>query len=200
MARRYILSFTAGGLLYHETIVIAETLLHAGFDWKATTERVVDENLLQSRTASTTDRKLREVGKRLEELTSDQIRLLVSGSRIDQSLLIWLACCLRYELLGDFAKEILRSKYLQRDLCVNSVDIEKFFESKTLWHEELEDLTATTKTKLQTVLFRMLRESGLITGEGLIEPPIMSRELSDALRSDSPERFDYFPMAAPERR
>ena len=127
-------------------------------------------------------------------MTDDQIRLLVEGTRLDQKLLLWLACCRRYQLLADFAKEVLRGKYLELDISIQPVDVEQFFESKMVWHEELEELTANTKAKLQTVLMRMLREAELLSDHGIIQSPIMSQQLADVLRSDSVDNFQFYPM------
>ena len=198
MPRQYALSFTAGGLLFYESIVVAEALLRCEFDWSAAREDVQKRNLLQSRTASTADRKLREVVARLEELTHYQIGLLVEGTPLDQKLLLWLACCRCYQFVADFAKEVVRGKYLELDISIQPVDIENYFETKMLWHEELEGLTSSTRGKLQTVLMRMLRESRLLSDEGIIQSPLMSRQLVDAIRSDSIDHFDFFPMATPE--
>ena len=80
----YVLSFTAGGLLFHESIVLAEELIRADFDWDVAVNAVKAENLLQSRTQSTAARKLREVRKRLRLLTVDQISLIAEGIRLEQ--------------------------------------------------------------------------------------------------------------------
>ena len=73
---KFALSFTAGGLLYHESIVVAESFVAAGCDWSVALADIEKRNLLQSRTASTAKRKLAEVRERLKLLTRGQIRLL----------------------------------------------------------------------------------------------------------------------------
>jgi hypothetical protein len=67
---RFALSFTAGGLLYNESIVVAEALFRNERDWNLTLIEVEEKNLLQSRTPSTAKRKLREISQRLKCLTS----------------------------------------------------------------------------------------------------------------------------------
>ena len=195
---RYVLSFSAGGLLYHESIVVAEAFEDTSGDWNRTTANITQENLLQSRTASTTQRKFREVRKRLQLLTPREMTLLVRGSRLDQKLLLWLACCLRYEVLADFARDVLRAKYLQMDLFVASADVERFLEAKSVWHDELENLAASTRTKLQTVMMRMLRESEMVTDDGVVLPPMMSPELQSTILDDSRDHFQFFPVAIPQ--
>ena len=139
-----------------------------------------------------------EIKQRLQELNREQLELMVSGSKTDQKLLIWLACCRRYQLLADFAKEVLRAKFLVLDISLQPFDVEKFFDLKSMWHKELEELATSTKAKLQTVLTRMLKESELVSEDGIIQSPLMSRPLVAALRSDSIENFQFYPMAVPK--
>ncbi len=194
---RYVLSFSAGGLLYHESIVVAEAYAGAHGDWKQAIVNIIDGNLLQSRTVSTAQRKLREVRNRLQLLTDRELTLLARGSRLDQKLLLWLACCLRYQVLADFACDVLRAKYLQLDLFMRPADVERFLEAKSVWHDELENLAASTRTKLQTVMMRMLRESEMVTDDRIVLPPMMSAELQSAIMDHSREHFLFFPVAVP---
>ncbi|WP_339743371.1 DUF1819 family protein [uncultured Rubinisphaera sp.] len=199
VATHYALSFTAGGLLYPESLVVAEELLLVRFDWKVAIKSIQDGNLLQSRTVSTAKRKLREVRNRLLTLSRDEIQLLAEGDRKEQKLILWLACCLKYQLLADFARDVLRSKYLQLDLSLDRDDVDRFIENKMIWHEELEKLATSTRTKLLTVMLRMLRESEMLSPEGIILPPILSRKLTQVIHEDSPEYFLLFPTAIPEQ-
>jgi len=195
VATHYVLSFTAGGLLYHESIVVAEAYAAARGDWDRTIANVTEANLLQSRTVSTTARKLREVRKRLQLLSNHEMSLLSAGSRLDQKLLLWLACCMRYQVLGDFARDVLRSKYLQMELFVGAADVERFLEAKAVWHEELDNLAASTRTKLQTVMMRMLREAEMVNVDGLIISPAISVELTSLLAQRPPEHHQLFPIS-----
>ncbi|QDS92479.1 hypothetical protein FF011L_12220 [Roseimaritima multifibrata] len=195
---RYVLSFSAGGLLYHESIVVAEVYASVRGDWQHVVDEIAEGNLLQSRTVSTTQRKLREVRKRLEHLTAREMALLASGSRLDQKLLLWLACCLRYQALADFAREVLRAKYLQLDLFIAAADVSCFLDAKSAWHDEIENLADSTRTKLQSVMMRMLRESEMVTADGIILPPLMSQEVQSVILEDSRDHFQFFPVAIPQ--
>ena len=53
---KFALSSTAGGLLYNESIVVAEALLRNDHDWNATLTEIEEKNLLQSRTPSSNSR------------------------------------------------------------------------------------------------------------------------------------------------
>jgi len=194
----FVLSFTVGGLLYHESIVLADAYAERR-NWAHAIEQVESQNLMQSRTASTAVRKLREVRQRLQGLSEDQLRLLAHGSRSDQRLLLWLACCRRYQLIREFAIEVVRSKFLQLDLLITLADIDRFVEIKCVWYEEIEKLSESTRQKLQTVMMRMLRESELVTSEGVIVSPMISDELLRAIVAESPESLTVFPIADDDR-
>jgi hypothetical protein len=181
-------------LLYHESIIVAETYCKSR-DWDKTTSQINDQNLLQSRVQSTTTRKLREICARLQGLTSPQIELLVSGSRTEQNLLLWLACCKRYQLLADFAQEILHDKFIRLDLTISLIEVGNFVETKSVWHEELENLKESTRTKLVTVMMRMLREAELISNDDVIRPQLMSPQLARVVAADSFELFNIYPVA-----
>jgi hypothetical protein len=191
---KFALSFTAGGLLYNESIVVAEALLRNEYDWNATLVEVEEKNLLQSRTCSTSKRKLREISQRLKCLSEPQLALLVDGTRHEQKLILWLACCEKYPLLAELARDVVRAKFLQLDYSIDAGDIARFIELQTLWHEELEGLTASTITKLQTVMLRMLRESELVSEDGIISAPLVSGRFIQALKADSPGGLLYFPL------
>jgi hypothetical protein len=191
---KFALSFTAGGLLYNESIVVAEALLRNERDWNATLVEIEEKNLLQSRTPSTAKRKLREISQRLKCLTADQLTLLVEGTRSEQKLILWLACCLKYPLLAELARDVIRAKFLQLDYAIDAVDIAKFIETQTLWHEELEELAPSTLTKIQTVILRMLRESELISDVGIITAPLVSSRFIQVLQRDSPSHFLFLPL------
>jgi hypothetical protein len=191
---KFALSFTAGGLLYNESIVVAEALLRNEYDWNATFVEVEEKNLLQSRTRSTSIRKLREISQRLKYLSDPQLALLVDGTRHEQKLILWLACCEKYPLLAELARDVVRAKFLQLNYSIDAGDIARFIELQTLWHEELEGLKATTITKLQTVMLRMLRETELVSDDGIITAPLVSARLIQVLKADSPGGLLYFPV------
>ena len=193
-SEQYVLSFTAGGLLYHESITVAETFWECR-RWDETIKQIHGNNLLQSRVKKTTNNKLNEICPRLQALTDPQFELLIQGSRSEQNMLLWLACCKRYKLLAEFAKEVLYDKFIRLDFAISGVDVDRFMDAKSLWHEELERITEKTKTKLQTVVIRMLREAELISKNGIIQPKMLSPNLVRVIANDSVEHFALFPIS-----
>lgn len=194
----FALSFTAGGLLYNESITVAETWLKNEGDWSLALHEIKANNLLQSRTASTATRKLREIAQRLKLLTTEQMKLLVEGTRLEQKLLLWLACCLKYPLLAELARDVVRAKFLQLDYAIDAGDVSRFLDMQSVWHEELEGLTESTTTKLQTVMLRMLREAELVSDAGIITAPLVSDRFVQSLRH-SPSHSLFFPLVLENR-
>lgn len=192
--RKFSLSFTAGGLLYSESLVVAEAYTRNNCDWGKTTREIEEKNLLQSRTQSTAKRKLREISLRLKTLSPSLLEFLITGTRLEQKCTLWLACCEKYQLLGEFARDVLRAKYLQLDYSVSALDISNFIDKQTLWHEELEGMTPSTISKLQTVMYRMLREAELVTDDGIILAPLISDRFVQTLSLNLPEGLLYFPL------
>ena len=108
---RYRLSFTAGGLLVREGGVAAPLYRKLG-DRSKVRAAIESENLLQARTVSSGHRLAREVVQRLAELTDDEIDLLADATSVERGHLMWAAACRRYSLLGEFAEEVLRERFL----------------------------------------------------------------------------------------
>lgn len=189
---RYALSFTSGALLAREGQVVAAVYLDSR-DWKATRARVVDGNLLQARTTSSLIRLARETVQRLAALGDDEIELLAEGSPTEQHHLMWAAACRRYALIGDFAEEVLRERFLLMTPTLDLEDFERFITGKSLWHPELEGLKPSTRQKLRQTLLQMLGEAGLRTDAGDIVPAVMSERVAEVLDRRTPSDIRYFP-------
>lgn len=190
---KYKLSFTAAGLSISESVSIAE--LHLKYrDWNQTKQTVKDENLLQSRTNSRTVRVARELSQRLRLLSKDQLELFTEGNISEQKYLLWLAICKTYDFIREFAQEVLYDKFLSRNMEITELDYEAFFNRKADWNEGLEKITTSTRIKLRTVLFRMMREAGLISKDNRIIPAIFSKRLIEVLKPDAPMSFQVFPI------
>lgn len=189
---RYALSFTSGALLLREAQIAAPIYLREQ-DWRKVRELIERGNLLQSRTRSTGYRLARELVQRLAELTNEEIELLSDATANERGHLMWAAACRRYELVGEFAEEVVRERFLLLNPCLAPVDFDSFVHSKAIWHPELEALTESTLRKLRTNMFLMLREAGLVSASGDILPCLLSPRIADSLRKRSPSDIRYFP-------
>jgi hypothetical protein len=165
--------FTTGGLFRQESVKIALLYLKVR-DWNTVNKKVHENNLLQARTMSTLKRVNREICSRLKTLSDQELELLIQGTNLDQNYLLWLAVCRRYQFIRDFAVEIIRERYLTLRQDLQYEDYDVFFNAKAEWHDELENITPTTRSKLRQVLFKILREVDLLTPTNTINHAMLS--------------------------
>ena len=194
---RYALSFTSGALLMREALVAAPIYLRE-HDWAKVRELIEEDNLLQSRTRSSGFRLAREVAQRLAVLTDGEIELLVDATTSERGHMMWVAACRRYDLIGEFAEEVLRERFLILASTLNYGDFDSFVRGKALWHEEVADLKDSTLQKLRSTVFRMLVEAGLLSSEGHILQAVISTRVADALSVRAPSDIRFFPIGGDE--
>lgn len=190
----YRMAFTAGALLLRESVLAAELYARLG-DWGAVRRELRTGKLLQIRTASAAERRGREVVQRLENLTPAQLSLLVAGERGEQAALVWLASCKRYRFIRDFATEIVREKFVRLDPHLTYDDFDIFFNRQAEWHAEVDRIEPSTRTKLRSTLFAMLREADILAAGDLIQPALLSPAVIRAIRADDPTQLAIFPVA-----
>ena len=191
--KKYKLSFIAAGLSISESIKIAEVYLGCK-DWDETKIIVADNNLLQSRTGSRDIRTYRELAQRLQLLSGEQLDLLVEGTIQEQKHLLWFTVCNRYKYIQEFAIEVIYEKFMVMDFELTELDYDAFFNRKVDWHEELDEITSSTKQKMKTIIFRMLRESEIVTTDNLIIQTILSERLIEVLAPAAPLSYQIFPL------
>lgn len=191
--KRYALSFTSGALLMREALVVAPIYLRE-HDWPKVRELVEQDNLLQSRTRSTGFRLAREVAQRLAVLTDTEIELLIGATTSERGHLMWAAACRRYDLIGEFAEEVLRERFLILTSTLDYNAFDSFLRGKALWHEEIADLKESTLQKLRSTVFRMLVEAGFLSEDGHILQAVLSTRVADVLSARTPNDIRFFPI------
>jgi hypothetical protein len=192
-SNRYGMSFTTGSLFHRESVELAALYLDLG-DWNAVRDKVIAENILQTRTLNTLKRVCREVISRLRTLSPSELGFLVEGSHQEQAYLLWLAVCRRYRLIADFAVEVLRERYITLKSDLTHEDFDAFFNRKSEWHLELDEITSATRGKLRQVLFRMLREADLLATHHIIHAAMLSPRLLELFQQGTHRDVLYFPV------
>lgn len=180
--QRYALSFTTGSLLVREALVAGRLYL-SEHDWAKVRDLIEADNLLQSRTRSSGLRLAREVTQRLSVLSEAEIELLIDATPTERGYLMWAATCRRYDLIGEFAEEVLRERYLVLATTLDYDDFDTFIRGKALWHEEVVSLKDSTLRKLRSTIFRMLVDAGLLT-DGRIVQAVLPARLAQTLADD----------------
>ncbi len=190
---RYSMAFTTGALFYSESVALALLFFELN-DWDCVRDKVLSENLLQSRTLNSSKRQCREILSRLKTLERGELDLLISGSTQEQKYLLWLAVCRRYRFIAEFAEEVIRERYigLKHDLQYDEFDF--FFNKKSEWHPELEGIKPTTRNKLRQVLFKILREAELLTVMNTINASMLSQQFLAAIPRQQRKDVFLFPV------
>lgn len=191
-ATPYSLSFTSGSLLIRESAVAAPLYLDKR-DWPTVRALLEAENLLQARTASSSQRRARETVQRLAVLNDLELELLVEASSTEREQLLWLAACRRYTLIGEFAEDVIREHFLLLTPSIDHSDFDGFIRERSLWHEELNNVRESTLAKLRATLFRMLIEAGLLSEDWHIQPVLISERVLAILNARIPSEVRFFP-------
>ncbi len=189
---RYSMSFTTGGLFRNESLKLIALYLELG-DWDSVRDNVFENNLLQARTINTLRRVSREVISRLKTLCLNEIKLFSTLSHQEQGYLLWLAVCRRYRFIADFAVEVLRERYISLKADLNYEDFDSFFNRKSDWYAELNEISPATRYKLRQVLFKMLREAELLTPKNIIIAAILNPNIIRAIPDENRQDILYFP-------
>jgi hypothetical protein len=191
-APRYALSFTSGSLLLAEASVVAPIYLRVR-DWTKVRELLDETNGLQARTHATGKRRTREVVQRLAELTDEELVIMAEGTSTARNHLLWVAACRRYDLIAEFAEEVLRERFLTLAGTVTYEQYDSFYRAKATWHNELGNVTELSYKKLRQVLFKMMIEAGLLNKQGQIEPALLSPRVAECLNQRKPSDIRFFP-------
>jgi hypothetical protein len=195
--QRYALSFTTGALLVREAALLAPVYIEQR-DWEQARDLAVEGNLLRARTYRTGVRLVREAVKRLSALTDNEVDLLIEATASERAHLMWAAACRRYDLIGEFAEEVLRERFLLLASTLKYQDFDGFIRSKALWHEELAEIKDSTLQKLRSNVFKMLQEAELLSEAGYIMPAVLSERVAAALSAHSPSDLRFFPALQTE--
>ena len=196
-AERYRLSFTTGGLFLQQSPLVAERYLVLR-DWAKTRAEVRSGNLLQARTASAAKRVSIELFGRLELLDFEELETLVKGNLRERGYLLWAAVCRRYAFIREFAIEVLREYHLSRRHQIALSDYDAFYNSKALWHSELDEIALSTQQRLRHGVFQMLREADLLSEQGLIQPALLPPHIARLLARNGRENLLVFPATDSE--
>ena len=193
MSSKYLLSYTAVSLQSYEAEIIANLYKEAN-DWDSVYKSVVEENALQKGTIATRKREFIEFKKRVQTLTSEQLNYYEDASSGDVKNLTMLSCFKLYQIIYDFATEIMRSKLLLFDFQMLNSDYESFYDSKRVAYDNLNTISEGTQYKLKQVMFKMFEQAGFIDSvkNKNIQKPYLSEELIKLIVQDDPKYLSAF--------
>ncbi|WP_226063324.1 DUF1819 family protein [Kaistella polysaccharea] len=183
---KYSFSFTTASLMINGMVLIAQAI-------KDNTDFNYVEILGNGKSA-TGKKYYAELIKRLRNLTSDEVDLLIDGDLPTQKQICFLAICKTYGFIKDFTIEVLRNKFLVFDYQITDGDYLSFFRGKVQEHEELESLTQQTENKIKMVIFKIYEQAGIIDNvkAKTIQPQFVDSKILETITKDNPNWLKIF--------
>ncbi|MBO9380668.1 DUF1819 family protein [Sphingomonas histidinilytica] len=187
------MSFSVGGLMLNESLVIADAY-HPGETWARARDRLLTHGVSSLPKLASQIRALREVYDRIGHLSdAERDYLSAEADRAEQQAMVWLAVCRTYRFIYEFAVEVISERYQSWRLDLGHEVFDRFLAEKAESDPGLAELSASTCAKLRQVLFRILREAGLRSVEGRIQPIWLSGRMKRLIEENNPADLRVFP-------
>lgn len=154
----YNAEISAGSLLLRESQKIAKLMLAVPND-NAWHQAIIVENILQKKTPATARRMTSLIRKRLELMTVDLWKMVISGTS-EVSTQALLASAIKHsKLLGDFLYLVVRQHYKTFNNQMSRKDWKDFLVMCEQKDASIIGWSESTKAKLGQVIFRILAEA-----------------------------------------
>lgn len=190
---KYRMSFGVGGLMLNESLAISQEY-RTGETWACARERLLAQGASSLPKLASQTRALREVYDRISHLSdAERHYLLEESDRAEQQAMIWLAICRTYRFVHEFAVEVISERYQSWRLDLGHEVFDRFLAEKAETDPTLAKLSPSTCAKLRQILFRILREAGLLSIEGRIQPVWLSGRMTRLIEESNPADLRVFP-------
>lgn len=190
---KYRMSFSVGGLMLNESLVIAQAY-RPGETWACARERLLAQGTSSLPKLASQTRALREVYDRIGHLfDTERHYLSAEADRAEQQAIVWLAVCRTYRFVHEFAVEVISERYQSWRLDLGHEVFDRFLAEKAESDSGLAELSPSTCAKLRQVLFRILREASLISIDGRIQPIWFSGRMKRLIEDSNPADLRVFP-------
>jgi len=192
-ASKYRMSFSVGGLMLNESLAIVQTY-QADETWACARDRLLAQGTSSLPKLASQTRALREVYDRIGHLSDVERHFLsAEADRAEQQAMMWLAVCRSYRFVHEFAVEVINERYESWRLDLGYEVFDRFLAEKVESDPSLAELSPSTCVKLRQVLFRILREAGLRSVEGRIQPIWLSGRMKRLIEESNPADLRIFP-------
>lgn len=175
---KYNLAFTAGALLYNESILFIRAIDSTEDNLK--NKFSVHSDVLATNAESSRKRIKSELDKRLKNLDVDYLNKFFLLTEQDQKVILFLAICKTYSIITEFALEIVYNKWKNFDNELSPYDF-KFFLSSKLSEGQLNEISDNSLYKLSQVVVKIFKEVGVYKEDKLSIIDI-SDDLMDLLK------------------
>lgn len=162
---KYSVSFTAGALLYEESVQIIPLLLYQdeeGINTEIKTGTLTGINAETSR-----KRKIFEIRKRFKAVDEGIWKIFLTATSAEQKVILYYVCLKAYQMLQDFHIEVILEKLKRFDLELTREDYFSFLFNKSDKHPEILEWTDSTQSKMISMAKLMLKEAGILDNKKL---------------------------------
>lgn len=191
--QNYRMSFSTGGLFINESIALVEHY-RSGESWANARERMLAEGITAFPKLASQTRSLREIYDRVAHLSEEErLYLLGQADRQEQQAILWLAVCRTYRFVHEFAVDVVQDRYQSWRLELGPETFDSFLAEKAEWDDHLAQLSPSTCAKLRQVLFRIMREAGVLSEHNKIQAIWLSSRLKGLISEVDPKELLVFP-------
>jgi len=189
---RYRLSFISGGMFIRESTQAFHIYARTQ-DWDHVQAHLIDEQVISYKTLSSAKRLSYEIVLRLRSLEPHEAEFALDADYEERRALLWIAICRTYEIIPDFVRTVLTERLLALRTDLSPQDFEQFLEGRALLHSEIDGLASSTRTKLRTVLYRMLDEAGFYDKKDGLKATYVPASVRRLIDANTPSEIRYFP-------
>ena len=162
--KQYSADITAGALLLRESRKVASLLL-TGLDEQEVKKQVIEENLFQVRSQSSSIRRLRLILNRLQSLNQGILPMISGDDNLLATQALFACAIKQSRLLGDFMLKVVGQKIRIIDDRITDRDWEKYLESCEDAEPRVKEFTDSTRSKLRQVILRILIEAKFLESQ-----------------------------------
>ena len=188
--KAYIGDLNGGSLLVAETRVIAEATVKglSEQDWR---KLIIEDNVLQKRSAKTASRYAGVVRKRLQPIGDQYIQellVLSEGAFIQALMVIYLV---QSPMVADFMRESLGEARRTYKPTLSADAWAEFFESRVRALPELGNFSPSTVKKMGNNVIKALVECGYLASsrKRIIQPVYLHPEIKEMINSIGREKL-----------
>lgn len=180
---------TGGSLLVRESRIVARLLVKPYTPDKVKAI-ILEDNLFQNHSASTTRRYSNLILLRVQKLTTTQLHLIADGTDETTRLMLFAAVLKAHKLVLDFVREVLFDKVRCYEPSLSKMDWTRFIEQRETIDTEVGKWTDSSRKKIGQVIIRILSEAGFLsdTRSMTIQFPCIPFDVADSLQ-DSPDGY-----------
>jgi hypothetical protein len=192
--KKYDLTLVRGALLHIESTIVLQKYQETKY-WEKTRQEVIENNLLHKKSKNSLTTQYNLIRNRLQTLHPQEIDLYFQSSVPQQKQILWLACCRFHPILKDFSIEVMQDMLHTKEFHLTPAKFWVFFENKSHQFPKLTMLTQSTKQRIKSVAYSMLRQLGILDQKNQLHYIDLSPALSTWIQHNNPEEFLCFPLS-----